>query len=752
VGAASTAIGTSLNQRVFVYAGNYTQGITLNSGGWLVGQQVTGTNFDAVMGITPAAGTIARPSIATGTAALGNTVTLNTNAVVGGIAINAGTNTAMTGTGGLTGVDVAQTTTNTTSGTALSLNNVAGTLSFSSVFKSSGTGSAISLTNVAANITIGAGGGITGSPATVDIDGGTGSFSTAGTVSSATGRPVEVTNRNTGTPGLVQFTGGVTGNGTSTGILLDNNDNGTVSFAGGLTLNTGVNPAFTAINGGTVNVTDPNGPAFAPNNTITTTTGTALNVAGTNIGVAGLNFLSISAGTTTDSAGVGISLDTTGSLGGLSVTGNAAAGSGGTIQHKTGPNGSTTGGIGIYLNSTLNPQFNRMQLNDFQNFAIRASAVNGLSLSNTVINGLNGNDAGSDEGSVLISNSSGTVAIGGTNVSGGFEDNLRVDYTNAGGGAAATFNITGSTFRDLQAAGQNAQVNLRTQTSASAWNVSFNFTGANVFENDANTLPPGGTENWSDGILVTFEGPFQHALNVQNGTFHHLFQGMDIASNFSADVNYTLVNNTITFTEGVAAIALGNGSSSTNQSLVTGLIQGNTIGTSGVAQSGNRLGQGIVLDFRGEETAQLTVHANTIRRVEIGGIDVLANTGDGDLHLQLTNNVIDQVEDDVGGGISDGIRVLTATGSLHDLCLDARSNDSFKIGSGDELQLRQSNTEVVFAIEGFAGNGTVAADVEAYLDGQNPLFNPADGGTRVRTVASVVNYTSVASCTTPATQ
>jgi hypothetical protein len=393
-----------------------------------------------------------------------------------------------------------------------------------------------------------------------------------------------------------------------------------------------------------------------------------------------------------------------------------------------------------------------MQLNDFQNFAIRASAVNGLSLSNTVINGLNGNDAGSDEGSVLISNSSGTVAIGGTNVSGGFEDNLRVDYTNAGGGAAATFNITGSTFRDLQAAGQNAQVNLRTQTSASAWNVSFNFTGANVFENDANTLPPGGTENWSDGILVTFEGPFQHALNVQNGTFHHLFQGMDIASNFSADVNYTLVNNTITFTEGVAAIALGNGSSSTNQSLVTGLIQGNTIGTSGVAQSGNRLGQGIVLDFRGEETAQLTVHANTIRRVEIGGIDVLANTGDGDLHLQLTNNVIDQVEDDVGGGISDGIRVLTATGSLHDLCLDARSNDSFKIGSGDELQLRQSNTEVVFAIEGFAGNGTVAADVEAYLDGQNPLFNPADGGTRVRTVASVVNYTSVASCTTPATQ
>jgi len=183
------------------------------------------------------------------------------------------------------------------------------------------------------------------------------------------------------------------------------------------------------------------------------------------------------------------------------------------------------------------------------------------------------------------------------------------------------------------------------------------------------------------------------------------------------------------------------------------VIQGNTIGTSGVAQSGSRLGQGIVVDVRGEETAQFTVHGNVIRRVEVGGIDVLANTGDGDLNLQLTNNVIDQVEDNVGGGISDGIRILTATGSLHDICLDARNNDSFKIGAGvgDDLQLRQSNAGVVFAIEGLTGSGTTAANVESFLDSQNPLFTPADGGTRVRTTASVVNFTSVPSCTTPAT-
>ena len=97
------------------------------------------------------------------------------------------------------------------------------------------------------------------------------------------------------------------------------------------------------------------------------------------------------------------------------------------------------------------------------------------------------------------------------------------------------------------------------------------------------------------------------------------------------------------------------------------------------------------------------------------------------------------------------MRVLTATGSLHDICLDARNNDSFNI-SADDLQLRQSNAGVVFAIEGLTGSGTSTANVEAFLDGQNPLFTPANGGTRVATVASVVNFTSVAACTTPPIQ
>ena len=60
--AAADAVDAA-NQRIFLYDGSYANGITLNTGEWLIGQGVTGVSFDTIFGITPAAGTIARPSI-----------------------------------------------------------------------------------------------------------------------------------------------------------------------------------------------------------------------------------------------------------------------------------------------------------------------------------------------------------------------------------------------------------------------------------------------------------------------------------------------------------------------------------------------------------------------------------------------------------------------------------------------------------------------------------------------------------------
>ncbi len=85
--------------------------------------------------------------------------------------------------------------------------------------------------------------------------------------------------------------------------------------------------------------------ATGADNDLNATTGTALNVNAVSIGAAGLIFKSISSGA---GANVGISLVNTGANGGLSVTGNGAGITGGTISGKTGADGSTTSGIGIY--------------------------------------------------------------------------------------------------------------------------------------------------------------------------------------------------------------------------------------------------------------------------------------------------------------------------------------------------------------------------------------------------------------------
>jgi hypothetical protein len=217
--------------------------------------------------------------------------------------------------------------------------------------------------------------------------------------------------------------------GTATAASLSTNAGATIHFSGGgLDIDTTSGGGLNATGGGTVNVT-------GANNTLTTTTGTALNVASTNIGASGLTFQSISAGTGAGSTGVGINLDNTGVAagnGGLTVTGNSGAGTGGTIQHKTGADGSTTSGIGIFLNSTKNPSFNWMQLNDFDNSAITGRSVQGFTLTDSVINGVIGTTNVGPEGPINfgVSNPGGTNGLQGTGlirnckISGGVEHNL----------------------------------------------------------------------------------------------------------------------------------------------------------------------------------------------------------------------------------------------------------------------------------------------------------------------------------------
>lgn len=356
---AGAAAVDAADHRIFIYSGAMTGSIALNAGEWLIGQGVTGAaSFDALMGITPPGGTLGRPAVATGSVTTSGTITLATNTRVRAIAITTTGSTGMTGTGGLTGVDVAQVSISIGSGTALSLNNVGGTLDFTNVSKN-GRGSGIELTNVGASVSIVAGSIQNTSIVGVSVVGGNGAFSYPGTVRNSLGRLIQVNNR---TGGSVTFSGNLTGVGT--GILVQNNVSGapTITFSGTTkTVNTGGNPAVTlntntgasvnftggglaittaggaglsATGGGTVVVTTGTNP-----NTITSGSGTALNVTNTTIGSSGLTFRSISA----NGAANGIVLNNTGTAAGLAVTGNggtcavASGCSGGVIQTTTGP-------------------------------------------------------------------------------------------------------------------------------------------------------------------------------------------------------------------------------------------------------------------------------------------------------------------------------------------------------------------------------------------------------------------------------
>ena len=182
------------------------------------------------------------------------------------------------------------------------------------------------------NATVSYGGGITnGADNGVLIEDLTGGSVTLSGAIDENGAGILVQN-NTG--GTFTFSGtsvDIDPSGANTGVTLSSNTGATINFTnGGLAINTTTGTGFNATGGGTVNVTTDAGTG----NTITSTTGTALNVNSTTIGASDLNFESISS----NGAANGIVLNTTGSSGGLTVTGDgtlANNASGGTIQNTT---------------------------------------------------------------------------------------------------------------------------------------------------------------------------------------------------------------------------------------------------------------------------------------------------------------------------------------------------------------------------------------------------------------------------------
>ncbi|MEK7952936.1 choice-of-anchor Q domain-containing protein [Luteolibacter soli] len=515
----------------------------------------------------------------------------------------------------------------TSAGTAIGLTTITGSLNATTVSMTGVTGDLFNIN----------GGTVTlGLPANYAFSGTTG-----------TGRSLNISNRGAG--GNLTFNNKIIN--TGAGILLDNNDAATITFRS-LNLTTATNTAFSAINGGTVVVTnaltdgiDNDGDGTTDEadeaNIITTTTGTALNVTGTNIGAGGMTFRSISAGTAASGPANGIVLNTTGNSGGLTVTGDGGGsnnGSGGTIQR--------TSGAGLSFTSASNVSLGYMNIQDSADDGISGTSVTGFTMNrcNVTNNGNAVNEDGVDFGG------SGTVTpnglFGSANVTNSsFTGNYYNQFTVRNSSGTVGLAVTGCTFNGRAAENNNndglfLEVLSSATITANAQSSSFSANKGDHFQASASN---------SGNLNVTFK-----SNTLTGGHSSALGQGITINAatglafgGYTGTVNYDIDGNTINGSI-LSAITVNLGTSNP-PALFNGFIRNNVIGTTGQTNSGSTQGYGIAWDAHGKGTHTSSVTGNTVREAFDRGMGVLINDGSPVVNLTITGNNLRPTANDPNG-------------------------------------------------------------------------------------------------------
>jgi hypothetical protein len=625
------------------------------------------------------------------------------------------TGTHQTGTVGFTGAITA------TNGTGLQFNDADGRYRFTGNVSMNGGDAGIDVANgsngefsFSANTNVN---NPTGSAITVQNSTGGLNFTYSGLFTknnnSATGILVQ---NNAG--GNVTFNGAtkLLSTGTATAVNLASNGSTSILFAGGgLNITTTSGSGFSATGGGTVQVTS------APN-TVTSTTGTAVNIQNTTIGAGNVTFQSVSA-----SGGAnGIVLNNTGT-GGFSVTGTGALASGGTIVNTTGGDGAVSGN-GVYLNNARSVSLAYMNFSGHGNHAVRGLEVTGFTMDRVRITGTNGtNVAGEGEGGVYFHGLYGSASITRSYIEGGVLDNVRVVNTsgtldrlvmnndtighngNTGSDGvflqadvSAVFKATIQNSRFTGSRGDQTQMSARGLS-----NVDFVYTGNTLTNNHPAALP----QNF--GVAISSGG---------------------LGAGYNPTVTYNVSNNVINDI-GSTGISIGKGGVGAGS--FTGTVNGNQIGTAGVANSGSAQGSAIVVDIVGGGSHTSTITNNTIRQFTNYGIlaqsgNTTAGGGQGYMTLTIRGNNIAQPSPASASALfpTSGIRVVTGTnaGDTSKNCVvlggTVASEKNVVTGTGtnggSDLRLFERFTTIL-GVPGYAGASNDNAAMDAFLTARNTL-------------------------------
>jgi len=711
----------------------------------------TGSVFDDITVTASGAGAVSMTNT-TGTTTFSNLSLATTSGATGAFVLStagavtvAGSGTANISSVGGPAVDVSGTT-----GAVLDLDTVTSTNSASTGISLAGLG--------AGTFTAASGSSISGAAGTAFAVSGTssGTITYPGLIGNGAGETASISGRTGGTltlsgaltdtadaGGGISVTGNTGGStvisgasktfstGVTTAVSLSANTGHTVSITGGqLAVTTTTGTGFTVSGGGTLEV---GGTA----NTISTTGGGGLLIDNATIGAGNVTFESIS----TNGASVGIRANNTGALGRLIVTGsggtctNAATGgcSGGVIANGTGADdgSATPSGSGIVLNNTLNPSFTRMWVHDHSNYAIRGTSVAGLTLANSVVNGANGTNATTpfDESSIRLDNLTGAASVTDTYVSGGFEDNMRVVNTT---GSLNRITLTNDTFGVSGTRPSNDALRLETATTAGQLHATI--TGS-TFSSAAGDLLQFSHGGAGTGDLVLTGNTFSNAhpaIATGGG-------GVTLTQSGTAGGNTTMNISGNSFRDAVGPGVLI--VKSVGPATQTGTFANNTIGVSGVANSGSAEGSALKLQLVDQGTSTWNVTGNTIRQYNNFGIEVLAGGGStaqsGTFNTTITANTISQpgntagtitvpkqgIHYNIGTVPGDTFLACAAIGGAGALAntIDASGADGVPATGIDvDVRLRQRQTTTV-RLPGYGGTAFDNAAVQSFVNANNSV-------------------------------
>ncbi len=596
-----------------------------------------------------------------------------------------------------------------------------------------GAGSTVDITSVAINGNGAGGAGIALSNndgATININGGAiqnaggaalsisssaGDVTYAGTINNTAGRSVQILNNENGAD--ITLSGAITD--TGTGILVNSNNiggNATINFTGGMTLNTGANDAFTATNGGVINVTGTNQIGNA-----SPVTNRAITITDTLIGTNGVTFQSVNQ----TGGGSAIVLSNTGS-GAFNITGNGVTG--GTLaSNNNGTGGSITGTTGdaISLNNTGPVTLRQMNigaaggLSNIGGSGVRANAVNGLIVANTNFRNV-GNQASPDEAAIFITapSTSSNVTLANNLFNRSFDDHVRIENQ---GNVLGTISVTQNNFDDNTASGVGNDALLYIGDNGS--NTTLNVTGNRFHQSNGDHIQVG--LNGSASATVNIGGPNAADGNTMTANLNTVLgSGITLSSGasgggFSGTLNYLIQNNSIN-NANAAAINVNLSATSTAGALYTGSILNNLIGTAGNAESA---GFGITLTGNGSGTLEAIVNNNTIHEHEGDfALTIQARDGNNTVAVSAANNTFRNTTNTLGFGVIGVSAGATATDAVT-VCVDLQNNDfagqAPSGGGGADFFIREGTGTNTLILPGYAGGATDNAAVTAFVQGQN---------------------------------